>query len=112
MTNEILAITSGLVGIGLGFFILVTRMDLISLGTYRFDYVAFYVFLGGGCMLGGMNVIDAEETSFMYLTLIAVTASHLSYQSRLGQRWRPPEHARTDHGEFEDTLKVERANDG
>lgn len=86
-------------GILTGGYILVTRMDPLSIGDYAFAYVIHWLSLGSGCMIGGWLSLG-EGFSFSYVALLVGTLCYLCYQrgaTKPGQAWSPPEHSRVRH---------------
>lgn len=85
----------GCLGILLGLYILVTRIDPMRIGVYALPYVLHWIGLGSGCMVGGVFAVADAALPYSYLALVVATASYVIYQRRAGTPWRPPDHAQT-----------------
>lgn len=94
-----MALLSALAGAGamvLGLVVLATRIDVLQFGRHRFDYVMFYVAMGGGCMADGLLLLTGnEQLGIADGALIVGLLAHLSLQREPGKKWYPPAHAIT-----------------
>lgn len=79
----------GIISLIVGGILLVTRINPLRFGEYRFDYVMLHVALASACMYTGVTLFSGVAyVSFVHFALLCASICHMSYTG--GIQWAPP----------------------
>lgn len=78
-----------------GMVLVVTRVNPLQFGAYRFDYVTLHVSLAAACMYSGMVLLTGVmQMNFLHISILCSSLCHISYTG--GLHWTPSEYMRTE----------------